>query len=196
VRDLGTPRVEKSAPAVIPELEVAIYIGGFHASREPAVVKTLLGSCVAVCLHDPVARVGGMNHFMLPRGGAGDAAHSPRFGAHAMDCLIGATMKAGGDRRRLVAKIFGGAHVLAVAESRAGVPQQNIDFVQDFLEAEGFPILASDVGGYWARQLVFHTATGRAFVKRMVGSRARAKLAVTEERGAAEPRYGDVTLFE
>ena len=113
-----------------------------------------------------------------------------------MDCLVGATMKAGGDRRRFVAKVFGGAHVLAVAESRDGVPRQNIDFVQGYLEAEGFPTLAADVGGYWPRQVVFHTATGRAFVKRVVGSRALAHLASAEGRWTPESRYGDVTLFE
>lgn len=191
----GTAMVEGSARGPRSEREVTLYIGGVYASPEPAVVKTLLGSCVAVCFYDPIARVGGMNHFMLPRGGGGDG-DSPRFGVHAMDCLVGATMKAGGDRRRFVAKVFGGAHVLQGAESRDGVPRQNIEFVQGYLEAEGFPTLAADVGGYWPRQVVFHTATGRAFVKRVVGSMALAHLASAEGRWTPESRYGDVTLFE
>jgi chemotaxis receptor (MCP) glutamine deamidase CheD len=190
----SSPR--RSAHSGRPDADVTLYIGGVYASPLPAVVKTLLGSCVAVCFYDPVARVGGMNHFMLPRGSGGDGDLSTRFGVHAMDSLIGATMKAGGDRRRFVAKVFGGAHVLAVAETPGGVPRQNIDFVQDFLEAEGFPMLASDVGGYWPRQIVFHTATGRAFVKRVLGARARARLVSAEGANTRKPTYGDVTLFE
>jgi chemotaxis receptor (MCP) glutamine deamidase CheD len=177
------------------EGEVTLYIGGVHASREPVVIKTLLGSCIAVCLHDPVTRVGGMNHFMLPFGADGQAADASRFGVHAMDKLIGAAMKAGGDRRRFVAKVFGGAHVLGGRGSQASVPEQNIEFVRSFLEAEGFPVLNSDVGGDQPRHVHFHTDSGRAFVKRVAS--AAAQLAQRERRSMrTPPAYGDVTLFE
>jgi len=173
---------------------VQIYIGGVHASDRPIVIKTLLGSCVGVCLYDPVARAGGMNHFMLPRGGGG--VEDPlRFGVHAMDCLIGSIMKAGGDRRRLVAKVFGGAHVLAIEGPLCDVPRKNLDFVSEFLETEGIPVLSSDVGGSCARQVHFHTGTGRAFVKRLVGTRAQAIVA-QQARTATPPAYGSVTLFD
>jgi chemotaxis receptor (MCP) glutamine deamidase CheD len=173
--------------------EIRIYIGGVHASDRPMIIKTLLGSCIGVCLHDPVAGVGGMNHFMLPRGeAAGDDAL--RFGVHAMDCLIGSIMKIGGDRRRLVAKVFGGARVLALKGPLGDVPQRNIEFVSEFLETEGIPVLSADVGGSHARHVHFHTRTGRAFVKRVDGSRARAVVA-DETRAATPPAYGSVTLF-
>ena len=177
------------------EGEVTLYIGGVHASREPVVIKTLLGSCIAVCLHDPVSRVGGMNHFMLPFGADDHAANAARFGVHAMDRLIGAAMRAGGDRRRFVAKVFGGAHVLGRRGSQVSVPEQNIEFVRSFLETEGFPLLNADVGGEQPRQVHFHTDSGRAFVKRVTG--AAAKLAQRERRSMrTPPAYGDVTLFE
>jgi chemotaxis receptor (MCP) glutamine deamidase CheD len=173
--------------------EVRIYIGGVHASERPTVIKTLLGSCVGVCLHDPAAGVGGMNHFMLPHGdGAGDDAL--RFGVHAMDCLIGSIMKVGGDRRRLVAKVFGGARMLALKGHLGNVPQQNIAFVSEFLETEGIPILSSDVGGHHARHVHFHTGSGRAFVKRVVGAHARA-VVDDETRTTTPPASGSVTLF-
>jgi chemotaxis receptor (MCP) glutamine deamidase CheD len=181
------------------EHEVTLYIGGIHASREPAVIKTLLGSCIAVCLWEPVARVGGMNHFMLPRAsgtpGVNDAA---RFGVHAMDCLIGEILKLGGDRRRFVAKVFGGAHVLNVRSSGVSVPQQNIDFIRDFLRREGFNLAAEDVGGYYPRHVHFYTATGKARVKQLTSPEARARALGQEQRPEAPPapRYGDVTLFE
>ena len=138
-----------------------------------------------------------MNHFMLPRGAADDVEASPRFGVHAMDQLIGAIMKVGGDRRRLQAKVFGGAHVLHGSDAGLDVPKQNVDFVRGFLECEGFPVLSTDVGGYLPRHVVFHTATGRAFVKRVLSARARARLVGAEQNWKAEPpRYGDVMLFE
>ena len=174
--------------------EIRIYIGGVHASPSPTVIKTLLGSCVGVCLHDPIARVGGMNHFMLPHGG-GPGEDAFRFGVHAMDCLIGAIMKAGGDRRRLVAKVFGGAHVLAIKGPLSAVPRKNLDFVDEFLAAEGIPVLSSDVGGHCARHVHFHTGTGRAFVKRLQGTRARA-VVEKQSRAVVPPPYGSVTLFD
>ena len=185
-----------AARAAVAAEPVTLYLGGIYASGQPTVVKTLLGSCIAVCLWDPATRVGGMNHFMLPRGdeATGNAA---RFGVHAMDQLITATMKAGGDRRRLVAKVFGAAHVLDVQTRGVGVPGQNIDFIRRFLEDEGMPLLSADVGGHSARQVHFHTETGRVFVKRLVGDSAQARLLDEEARWTLRPpAYGDVTLFE
>ena len=174
--------------------EFTIYSGGVHATAHSTIIKTLLGSCIAVCLHDPLRAVGGMNHFMLPRGQS-DGNDAARFGVHAMDCLIGATMKAGGDRRRFVAKVFGGARVLDLQGSAASVGQRNIDFITAFLEEEGIPVLGADVGGRYPRHLRFHTGTGRAFVKRV---RRLSPRLLAEERVAAPPpvAYGGVTLFE
>jgi len=195
-----TPAASRGQHASAPVLdkEVTIYIGGVHATGHPEVVKTLLGSCISVCLHDPTTHVGGMNHFMLPRGvGNGDDEDLTRFGVHAMDCLIGTMMKLGGDRRRFVAKFFGGAHVLNIREASTGVPQLNIDFIRKFLTAEGFPILAEDVGGYHPRHVRFYTDSGRALVKRVEGANARSRLLAREQQRTAQPAtFGDVVLFE
>ena len=151
--------------------EVTLYLGDVHVAHEPTLVKTLLGSCISVCLYDPLRLVGGMNHFMLPRGRDEDGA-SFRFGVPAMEALIGALIDLGGSPRRFTAKVFGGAHVLDVEETAGGVPQQNIAFVRGFLESGGIPIVAEDLGGYSARHVHFHTSTGRVFVKR-AGTPAR-----------------------
>ncbi len=173
---------------------VTIYSGGVHAAPEPMVIKTLLGSCIAVCLHDPIRAVGGMNHFVLPRGD-GDGDDAARFGVHAMDRLIGATMKAGGDRRRFVAKVFGGASMLDIEGAVVDVPRMNIDFVNTFLAEEGIPVLSADVGGRHARHVHFHTGPGRVFVRRVLRARQRF---MAQERAEAERSvaYGAVTLFE
>ena len=76
--------------------EVSIHIGGVFASREPAVVRTVLGSCVSACLFDPLTNVGGMNHFMLPTGDQGGDLPT-RYGINAMEMLINEIMKLGGE---------------------------------------------------------------------------------------------------
>src|SRR5437868_283938 len=137
-------------------IEVTLYLGDVHVAHEPTLVKTLLGSCIAVCLYDPLRGIGGMNHFMLPRGREEDGA-SPRFGVPAMETLIGGLIELGASPRRFVAKVFGGGHVLDIDESDAGVPQQNIAFVRGFLEAGGIPVVAEDLGGHAPRNVHFHT---------------------------------------
>ena len=99
-------------PRLLPEQRRRIYIGEIVASATPLLLQTLLGSCVAVCLRDPVACIGGMNHILLPGRCDGDDRPS-RCGVHAMELLINAIMNEGGDRRRLVAKVFGAGNVVA-----------------------------------------------------------------------------------
>jgi chemotaxis protein CheD len=182
--------------------EVVLQIGGVVASREPTIIKTVVGSCIAVCFADRVAAVGGMNHFMLPAGStaAGDAQDRARFGVHAMDLLIGAMQKAGAERKRLVAKVFGGAHVLQLPESAGSVPRRNIRFIEDFLETEGIPIASFDVGGYQPRRVHFHTDTGSAWVK-CLGQTGLRRTSLAESQQLRVLQHaplpvGDVTLFE
>jgi chemotaxis protein CheD len=139
-----------------------------------------------------------MNHFMLPRGsGDGTSGDLTRFGVQAMDVLVGAMMKLGGDRRRFVAKCFGGAHVLNMQESASGVPQQNIAFIRSFLVEEGFSLLAEDMGGYHPRHVRFYTATGRAQVKRVDGVQSRSRLLAREQARAVDlPKFGAIELFD
>lgn len=179
--------------------QVTIHIGDVFASREPAVIRTVLGSCIAACLRDPVARVGGMNHFMLPAPPHEEAdGDLSRFGVHAMELLIGKIQKLGGERARLQAKVFGGGHVLQIAESANGVPQQNIRFIREFLTTEEIPLVAHDLGGRAARQIVFHTGSGSVLVKRFSDQAPLASVAEREHQERARralQSYGDITLF-
>jgi chemotaxis receptor (MCP) glutamine deamidase CheD len=155
-----------------------ISIGEIRASSSPEMVRTLLGSCVAVCLHDPVTRMGGMNHILLPAGS--DREKAPRFGVHAMELLINALMKLGANRSTLVAKAFGGANVLACLRPPT-VGDLNVQFVRGFLEAEGIPLLAQRLGGLAPVEVRFRTDTGQAFVHSVNGLPLSAIL-VEEER--------------
>ncbi len=176
---------------------VSIHIGDVFASSLPAEVQTVLGSCVAACLFDPEAKIGGMNHFMLPDGRS-DAEVPARYGVHAMELLINEIMRLGGDRRRLRAKVFGGADLLGF---RSTIGSGNASFVRRFLAMENIPVLSERLGGNSPVAVRFHTSTARALVKpvrdgslsqlREKEEKYRSRL----ERKLARPAPEEVTLF-
>jgi chemotaxis protein CheD len=177
---------------------VKILPGQYHAARGDVAITTVLGSCVSTCLWDPAARIGGMNHFMLP----GDVAApdspwaaSARFGVYAMEVLINDMIKMGADRRRLSAKVFGGAQLLA-GFGRLDVGAKNSEFVLQFLKTEGIPVLAQDLQDVYPRKVHFFVATGKVQVKRL--SMAPSETVQKREREYLKklsPRGGDVEIF-
>lgn len=158
-------------------------------------IGTLLGSCVALCLRDPVTGIGGLNHFLLPSSDAGNAGEaSTRYGGYAIEMLINTMMRGGADRRRMEGKIFGGGKLFHT--DRIGIGEQNIAFVREFCELEEIPIVKADVGGSFARKLLYQPKSGRARVLRLndkikqsLGQRDqdyRARLVRTQTSGDAE----------
>jgi chemotaxis protein CheD len=144
------------------EAPVAVYLhpGQIYAASHAALVSTVLGSCVAVCLWDPIARVGGMNHFLLPNG------KGPRYANEAMPQLIEEMTSRGAFAARIVAKVFGGACVIAgFTGSRKAIGTQNSEAARQFLTAHSIPLRGEQTGGSRGRKLLFHTATGQAYVK-------------------------------
>jgi chemotaxis protein CheD len=145
-----------------PERAIKVHVtqGESHVTADPQVVMTtVLGSCIAACIRDPQAGVGGMNHFLLPEGesrsGGGDAV---RYGAYAMELLINDLLKRGARRERLEAKIFGGAKLF---DGLSDVGASNSAFAERFLRDEGIPIVSSSTGGVSARRVEFWPTSGR-----------------------------------
>lgn len=141
--------------------EFAIEAGGAYASKAPMVIKTVLGSSVAVCLFDPVLRVGGMNHFTLP--GTGPEATRQRWGAQAMKHLVDQLVSLGAARDRLVAKLAGGCTLLPAHGDERSVPEQTVRFAEEYLKAHSIPVLSKLVGGTAGLEFRFRTDTGAAF---------------------------------
>ena len=138
---------------------VNVFQGQCETSDDPNVYfSTLLGSCISVCLRDPVARVGGLNHFLVP-GDQRKGQLSLSHGVHAMELLINELLKKGAQKRRLEAKLFGGAHVVAGVSD---IGQSNTRFAEQFLFDESIPCIAKCVGGDKARRLKFWPVSGRA----------------------------------
>jgi chemotaxis protein CheD len=143
---------------------VRVYLapGRLYASAEDAQVTTILGSCVAVCIWDAQAQVGGLNHFLLPSGRPA----SPRFGDSAIALLIGRLLELGAHRGRLSAKVFGGACVLeAFRADEWSLGARNVEIAREQLAAWSIPVVGEDVGGDLGRKLVFHVRTGAAWVR-------------------------------
>jgi len=201
-RPIAKPRDPAPERNEIPPQSVAektIIAGEVFASSEPACVSTLLGSCVAACLYDAKAGVGGMNHFMLPDGGD-NGVDSARFGINAMELLINDIMRRGGDRRRLQAKVFGGARVIEFKGKSLNIGERNAEFVREFLSTESIPIVKEYLGGTSGLKVRFLTHTGQAFVKAFDGN-ALTEIVRREERQSHQapaqiaPPEDNVVLF-
>jgi chemotaxis protein CheD len=139
-------------------------------------MTTILGSCVAACIYDPLIGVGGMNHFLLAEDDGGEAAM--RYGAYAMEVLINDLLKRGAARERLQAKLFGGAKMM---DRLNDIGASNADFARRFLANEGIPVVSSSLGGRSARRVEFWPVGGRArqreveqYVETIAPSRAKA----------------------
>jgi chemotaxis protein CheD len=175
-----------------------ILPGEYFVSENGMLLVTVLGSCVAACIRDTDAGIGGMNHFMLPdEGGRDILGSSARYGTYAMEVLINHLLKLGARRNRLEAKVFGGGAVLAsLSSSNVGV--RNAEFVLDYLKTENIPIVAKDLMESYPRKVYYFPQTGRVLVKKLhrvhnetLFSRERDY----KERLAGAKVEGDIELF-
>ncbi len=173
---------------------VKILPGEYFVHDEDMLIMTTLGSCIAACLYDRNAKVGGMNHFMLPDG-AGD---SGRYGSYAMELLINEMMKRGASRMTMEAKVFGGGQVVS-GMTTMNVGERNTNFVMDYLKTERIPIVSKDVLDVYPRKVCFLPGSGKAMVKRLAPTNTEALLA--QDRAAAQKAVpastggGSVDLF-
>ncbi|QPM89729.1 chemotaxis protein CheD [Pseudooceanicola algae] len=136
------------------------------SDHEGGVITTILGSCIATCIWDPVRKVGGMNHILVARsqtsGGTNDYA-----GVNAMELLINGLVRLGADRTRFNAKVFGGARMI---NGLSDIGQSNGSFIVEFLEKEGIPCLGKSLGGNAARQIKFFPSEGRVMQRTVAGA--------------------------
>jgi len=130
------------------------------------VITTVLGSCVATCIWDPVARVGGMNHILVAESGSGPT-RCDAVGVNAMELVINGLIHCGARRANLQAKVFGGAKMI---DGLSDIGQVNGLFVVEYLEREGITCVNKSLGGTLARQIRFYPAEGRVLQKSIAGA--------------------------
>ncbi len=145
-----------------------LYPAALFASSKPHQVTTILGSCVSVCLWDPVLQIGGLNHFMLPLWN-GQGLASPRYGNIAIHKLIEKMIALGSNKRNLRAKVFGGGEVITTTISQFHIGDRNITIAKEVLEEEKIPIVSSSVGGKQGRKIIYYTNNGEV-MHRFIGT--------------------------
>jgi chemotaxis protein CheD len=180
-----------------------ILPGEFYITRSEEAITTVLGSCISACIRDPVAGVGGMNHFMLPEDTTqgksswldADAGLATRYGSFAMESLINGLLKLGARRERLEVKLFGGGKILNLD---IDVGERNIEFARRWLKTEGYAVVAEDVGLSVPRRVVYFPTTGKVRVKHLrtlecseIAQREQQYLRKTVEK----PATGEIELF-
>jgi len=172
--------VNHSSPAHDPAYgaefrKIHVIQGEFHVSEgEDVVLTTILGSCVAACIRDPVLGIGGMNHFLLP-GATGD--EGLRYGVQSMELLLNALLRKGARRERLEVKLFGGAHLF---DGLSDVGAQNSAFGEQFLRDEGLNYLGGSLRGDRARRIQYWPVSGRA--RQILLAPTESKVFATERR--------------
>ncbi len=197
--------------------------GEWYASSENIIISTVLGSCIAVVLFEPLRAGGGLNHFMLPglhdrpglkppematgttgQGSGGFYTGTARYGVNAMELLINDCLKLGLDRKRLRAKVFGGSKVLGLpggarSSDSQGVGDQNIAFIKRFLADEHIPVEAWSVGGYLPRRIYYFSQTGKVLMKysysQAIGPVARRERRYAHKLDEQSSFDGSATVF-
>ncbi|CAD6878697.1 Chemotaxis protein CheD [Methylomonas albis] len=146
--------------------------GDYYVTKQDEMITTVLGSCVAACIRDVVAGVGGMNHFMLPETSKsrltdwdeGVVGNALRYGNYAMEHLINSILQNGGKRKNLEVKLFGGGKIVATL---GDVGARNIQFVLDYVDAEALNLVSQDLGDIYPRKVNFFPQTGRVRMKKI-----------------------------
>jgi two-component system, chemotaxis family, protein-glutamate methylesterase/glutaminase len=150
----------------------------YYACQKPTLYRTVLGSCVSVCLHNARRGVAAMNHFMLPESD-GRSDDVGRYGDTATERIIKTLLAIDRDVSHYRAQIFGGGAVLGVLGSAAHIGDRNIEMARSVVNAAKIPIDNEDVGGTFGRRVDFDTGTGIAVCRPVKG-------AVTETKTARE----------
>ena len=135
------------------------------AKKDGMLITYALGSCIGICLYDPQVKLGAMVHIMLPLNMEAGRKNTMKYADTGINETLKQMEAKGAVRRRIVAKIAGGAKMFEVSGSLGNIGQRNIDSVHMVLKREGIPLLKEDVGGSTARTLLFDVANGLCCVR-------------------------------
>lgn len=177
---------------------VKIYSGDCYVTdKQEEVMMTILGSCIAACIRDPLVNVGGMNHFLLPMTeGQVDSFTQNRYGSFAMEQLINGIIKMGGVKSRLEVKLFGGADV---SQNSHLIGTKNVAFIRQYCKDEGLIIAAEHLGGTKARKVQYNPYAGKVMMKLVTDVEqdnvVKEELVYEKKVEVQESKGGSVDLF-
>ncbi len=134
--------------------------GQYYAVKRAAMVETLVGSCVAVCLYNSKAGFGAMNHFLRARPRRSSVTDTGQYGVTATRHIVRAMLRIDDDPRHFRASVFGGAAVLKSGGAEGGIGEANVEVARQVLREAGIRIVREEVGGTRGRRIKFNTTTG------------------------------------
>jgi chemotaxis protein CheD len=177
-----------------------ILPGEFYVTAHNEAITTVLGSCISACIRDVKAGLGGMNHFMLPQKSNPEVnakqSNAARYGNFAMEQMINDILRNGGSKENLEFKIFGGGKVI---KGMTDIGLRNILFVKEYIDVEGFKLVAEDVGDIYPRKVMFIPKTGKVLIKKLYNEH-NATLESREHyyynKISKQDFSGDVELFD
>jgi chemotaxis protein CheD len=148
---------------------IKVGMADLKLCKAPDAITTLgLGSCVGIAIRDPITKVGGLAHIMLPDSTQfSGTVNIPKYADTGAKELVRLIVANGGNRTRLVAKIAGGAQMFAFQSKNemTAVGQRNVEAVKKILAEMKIPILASDTGLNFGRTVEFYPETGDYIIK-------------------------------
>lgn len=143
-----------------------------YVSKEPCLIDTLLGSCVAICLFDPISKIGGMNHYMLPYWN-GEGLASPKYGNIAMEKLLEKMLILGATKRNIIAKVYGGAEVIEFSSHNYKIGDRNLELAKSVLTESAISVVEHNIGGKNGRKIQLDTSTGIVKMKFITNSNVK-----------------------
>jgi len=146
---------------------VFLNIGDMVVTDEPALIETVLGSCVSVCLWDEHKRRGGINHFLLPRYVKG-MMKPCCCGTESVRMLLNSLIDTGSDVANINAKVFGGGRVLKELVQGAQIGRENVKVAKQILAEYCIPVVSEHTGNDYGLKIKFYTDSGRIFIKKLL----------------------------
>lgn len=148
---------------------IRVGMADLNICKASDVITTLgLGSCIGLTFYDPVYKIGGMVHYMLPDSTAiSNNSNIAKFADTGINELLRRVLRAGADRRRLVAKMAGGGRMFKLnsASSLGNIGDKNAIAAKSILNKLGIPLIASDTGLDYGRTVELHCETGEFHIK-------------------------------
>jgi chemotaxis protein CheD len=145
-----------------------LHAGQIFVSSKGESIVLILGSCVGVCIWDPIHAIGGATHYLLPSWD-GTGVGSPRYGNVAISKLVQKLLEAGANRGELRAKVFGGGCLFdSMRESSSHKEQhlgtRNVEVALEVLTKVQIPVVSAELGVNRGQRIVFRTDTGKSLV--------------------------------
>ncbi|MDH4201135.1 MAG: chemotaxis protein CheD [Spirochaetia bacterium] len=151
-------------------IEIFLKPGEMHWGETDTRIRTILGSCVAICLWHPVLKVGGMCHYLLPsrRVRAPTDELDGRYGEEAMEMLMKELQKTKALPKDYNVKIFGGANMFSeiIKDGGINVGEKNIAKAAELMTKHGFKVTSQDTGGIEHRSILFDVWSGDVWLKK------------------------------